>query len=162
MPAEVVDKLVFYVNGRKHEIRNADPEVTLLQYLRSPGNSFLAEEHSQLVDVGLTGTKLGCGEGGCGACTVTLSRYDSKSDKIRWLFPPSSSSSQLVANVLCRHCSVNACLAPLCSADGAAVTTVEGIGSVSRGLHPVQVNFCSAMDYVMKKKEGTPAAYLVL
>ena len=38
------------------------------------------------------------------------------------------------------HAAVNACLAPLCSVDGMAVTTVEGIGS-SRGLlHPVQVH----------------------
>ena len=41
------------------------------------------------------------------------------------------------------HAAVNACLAPLCSVDGMAVTTVEGIGS-SRGLlHPVQVGVCN-------------------
>ena len=34
---------------------------------------------------------------------------------------------------------MNACLAPLCSMHGLAVTTVEGIGSVKNGLHPVQV-----------------------
>ena len=38
------------------------------------------------------------------------------------------------------HYSMNACLAPLCSMHGVAVTTVEGIGSVKNGLHPVQVN----------------------
>ena len=35
---------------------------------------------------------------------------------------------------------VNACLTPLCSVEGAAVVTVEGIGSTSDGLHPVQVS----------------------
>ena len=37
------------------------------------------------------------------------------------------------------HLSVNACLAPLCSVDGMAVTTVEGIGSTKESLHPCQV-----------------------
>lgn len=36
------------------------------------------------------------------------------------------------------HYSANACLTPLCSLDGIAVTTVEGIGGIKQGLHPVQ------------------------
>ena len=43
-----------------------------------------------------------------------------------------------------RHYSVNACIVPLCSVDGLAVTTVEGIGSVARGLHPVQERLAKA------------------
>lgn len=38
-----------------------------------------------------------------------------------------------------RHYSANACLLPICSLYGAAVTTVEGIGSTKTRVHPVQV-----------------------
>lgn len=97
--------LTVYVNGKAKQLpESTDPKTTLLSYLRNTG---------------LTGTKLGCGEGGCGACTVMLSYYDHSSDKIR-------------------HISANACLTPLCGLDGYAVTTVEGIGNMRRGLHPVQ------------------------
>ena len=47
--------------GVKVEDASARPETTLLSYLRN--------------SLGLCGTKLGCGEGGCGACTVMLSHY---------------------------------------------------------------------------------------
>ncbi|CAG7824794.1 unnamed protein product [Allacma fusca] len=97
--------LVFFVNGKKVVDDQVNPEWTLLTYLRNK--------------LRLCGTKLGCGEGGCGACTVMVSRYDRKSK-----------------NVI--HIAVNACLTPVCAMHGAAVTTVEGIGSVEKGLHPVQ------------------------
>jgi aerobic carbon-monoxide dehydrogenase small subunit len=51
-------------------------------------------------DLGLTGTKEGCGEGECGACSV------------------------LVDGIV-----VDACLVPVCQVDGAAVQTVEGLGA---------------------------------
>lgn len=47
--------------------------------------------------------------------------------------------NELLSSTHLRHYAVNACLAPLCSLHLVAVTTVEGIGSVARKLHPVQV-----------------------
>ncbi|KAI4574829.1 hypothetical protein MJT46_004108 [Ovis ammon polii x Ovis aries] len=44
----------------------------------------------------------------------------------------------LLVRVLARHFSVTACLVPICSLYGAAVTTVEGVGSIKTRLHPVQ------------------------
>lgn len=97
------DTLRFYLNGTKVELDDADPEITLLEYLRG---------------IGLTGTKLGCAEGGCGACTVVVSQMNPTTKKLY-------------------HASVNACLAPLVSVDGKHVITVEGIGT-SKNPHPVQ------------------------
>ncbi|PKK19615.1 aldehyde oxidase 1 [Columba livia] len=99
------EELLFYVNGRKIIEKNADPEEMLLSYLRKR--------------LRLTGTKYGCGGGGCGACTVMISTYEPASKKIR-------------------HYSANACLLPICSLHGAAVTTVEGVGSTKTRVHPVQ------------------------
>ena len=95
-------------------------------------------------DCGLTGTKLGCGEGcasprpastpsshrrrlrsGCGACTVTVTHWDAERGA------PVDRS-------------VNACLAPLYSVLGSQVTTVEGLGNARSGLHPVQEKLACA------------------
>ena len=81
------------VNGHDHNLESVDPEMTLLEFVRS---------------IGLTGTKLGCGEGGCGACTVGISAYDPISRSVK-------------------HASVNACLMPLVAADSCVVTTHEAL-----------------------------------
>ena len=88
--------LLFTVNGRLIEEREVNPEITLLKYLRS-----------KLL---LTGTKLGCGEGGCGSCTVLVS---SPHDKC--------------------YFSVDACLFPLPAVHLRSVITVEGVKG-----HPIQ------------------------
>lgn len=95
-----------YINGRKTVISNPNPHWTLLDYVRAQPN--------------LKGTKLGCGEGGCGACTVVLQVADRQSEKRR-----------------IKHLSVNACLFPLVGIDGKHVITIEGIGNVDRP-HPLQ------------------------
>ncbi|KAH0511696.1 Aldehyde oxidase 4 [Microtus ochrogaster] len=41
-------------------------------------------------------------------------------------------------HILCRHYPVTACLVPICSLHGAAITTVEGVGSIRKRIHPVQ------------------------
>ncbi|KAH3859121.1 hypothetical protein DPMN_101836, partial [Dreissena polymorpha] len=115
--------LIFFVNGKKIIEANPEPETTLLQYLRRK--------------LFLTGTKLGCGEGGCGACTVMVSRYDRQSSQICHYSVNACLAPVCCMRLIC-HYSVNACLAPVCSMHGLAVTTVEGIGSIKHGLHPVQ------------------------
>jgi xanthine dehydrogenase/oxidase len=99
-------QLVFAVNGELRVIEHPDPTLLLVDYLRS-------------AEVGLTSTKLACGEGGCGACTVTLTTWDEATDTL---------TSR----------PVNSCLRPICLLDGQAITTTEGIGNVRDGVHPVQ------------------------
>ena len=111
--------LSFTLNGEQVTIENPDPTTLLVDYLRSP-------------EVGLTGTKLVCGEGGCGACTVLLTRVD-------------PNTTQVVERA------VNSCLHPLCSLDGAAVTTIEAIGSTRTGLDAVQ--------QAMVKEAGTQCGF---
>ncbi|KAF1349274.1 hypothetical protein EJ07DRAFT_140632 [Lizonia empirigonia] len=95
-----------YINGRRTIISNPNPHWTLLDYIRAQPT--------------LKGTKLGCGEGGCGACTVVLQVGDRRNDKNR-----------------IQHLAVNACLFPLVGIDGKHVITVEGIGNVNKP-HPLQ------------------------
>ena len=97
MSATMVEVAVtLRVNGVEHQL-SLDPRVTLLDALRDA--------------VGLTGTKKGCDQGACGACTVLL---DGKR--------------------------VVSCLTLAAQCDGREVTTVEGL-SQDGDLHPVQEAF---------------------
>jgi xanthine dehydrogenase/oxidase len=97
--------LKFYVNSTLKQIETVNANQLLLDYLR---------------DNGYTGTKLGCGEGGCGACTVVIAEYDANTKLIKYR-------------------TANSCLLPLCAVHNKQVITVEGIGCPERP-HPVQVN----------------------
>ena len=90
----------FVVNGERREVR-AYPLARLLDVLRA--------------DLGLTGTKEGCGEGECGACAVML-------------------DGELV----------NSCLVPAAQVEGAEVKTIEGVALGEDQLHAVQRAFLEA------------------
>ncbi len=87
--------ITLHINGAQRQA--PDPTRNLLSYLR--------------FDLGLTGSKYGCGEGLCGACTVLVDR-----------------------RVL------RACLATVSSVAGGEITTIEGVAG-EQSLHPVQEAF---------------------
>ncbi|KAF8375318.1 hypothetical protein PRIPAC_81747 [Pristionchus pacificus] len=130
--------ITFFVNGNEVRVQNPDPELTLSTFLRYKLN--------------LTGTKLGCEEGTCGACTVAIARWNALEKRARFV-------------------SANACIVPLYLVDGALVLTVEGIGSQKR-LHPIQerlssgnatqCGFCSPgfvmAAYALLRNNPTPTA----
>jgi len=87
------------VNGARHRVQS-DPERPLLYVLRE--------------ELDLTGTKYGCGEGQCRACTVLLDGTP-----------------------------VRSCITPVSKAQGKQVTTIEGLEQNGK-LHPVQEAFIKA------------------
>jgi carbon-monoxide dehydrogenase medium subunit len=94
------DAIRFSVNGQPATLRGVHGK-TLLRALRE--------------DLGLTGTKEGCAEGECGACTVWLDGM-----------------------------AVMSCLVPVERVAGCEVTTVEGLAGAGGTLHPIQQAFVEA------------------
>jgi xanthine dehydrogenase small subunit len=92
-------EVAFLLNGTPVRVRGESPTRTLLDWLRETR--------------GLSGTKEGCNEGDCGACTVMVT---------------DESGSR----------ALNACILFLPQLDGKAVRTVEGISGPDGALHPVQ------------------------
>ena len=106
-------EIAFLLNGAVETVSDVPPTTTLLQYLRRRKR--------------LTGTKEGCAEGDCGACTVVLG-------------DPADAGP--LRHTL-RYRAANACILFLPMVHGRAVTTVEGLGGGAAGdaLHPVQRAF---------------------
>lgn len=90
--------ITFLLNGESRTIANANPAVTVLDWLR---------------EAGLTGTKEGCNEGDCGACTVMVTDADGVKP-------------------------LNACILFLPQLHGKALRTVEAVGAPDGTLHPFQ------------------------
>src|SRR3954463_5575150 len=88
--------ITLLVNGTEQQV-NVEPEKPLLYVLRN--------------DLGLTGTKYGCGEGACGACTVLVNGIPTRS-----------------------------CHTPVNAVAGQEITTIEGLEKNGR-LHRVQEAF---------------------
>lgn len=91
--------LALQINGQTYSV-HSDPETSMLEVLRE--------------EIGLTGSKYGCGEGQCGACTVLLDGSPRRS-----------------------------CQFAVSEAAGAKITTIEGLEQNGR-LHPIQQAFIDA------------------
>jgi xanthine dehydrogenase small subunit len=102
----MADRIRFVLNDQPVEIDVLSPMTTLLDWLR---------DHR-----GLKGTKEGCAEGDCGACTVVLERADGRRE------------------------AMNSCIALLGQIDGQAVRTVEGLRRPDGTPHPVQAAMAEA------------------
>jgi len=93
----------FLLNGKPFSENDAPPSMTVLDWLRTRAR--------------LTGTKEGCAEGDCGACTIVLGRRVDGSLRFE---------------------AVNSCLMMLPQIANCAVLTVEGVAAADGALHPVQ------------------------
>jgi xanthine dehydrogenase small subunit len=97
----MADSLTLTINGEVITLRDIAPTMTLLRYLHQSQRK---------------GTKEGCGDGDCGACTVAIVGTDGQGNL--------------------QYQAMNSCLIPIASLAGKEIITVEGIASAQ--LHPVQ------------------------
>src|SRR5579883_3453563 len=101
MSQKLENYLTLTINGEAQTLRGVSPTMTLLEFLRRSGR---------------VGTKEGCGDGDCGACTVAIIGEGADGEK--------------------HYQAVNSCLIPLGAVADREVITVEGISNGE--LHPVQ------------------------
>jgi xanthine dehydrogenase small subunit len=99
----MAEPIRFYFRNAVHELTNVAPTQTILQHLRE--------------DLRCTGTKEGCAEGDCGACTVVLGSLENGELELK---------------------AVNACIQFTPTLDGKALFTVEDLQLPDGRLHPVQ------------------------
>ncbi len=99
----VSNTIQFIYNNQICSIKNPDPNKTVLDYIRN--------------DLKKIGTKEGCAEGGCGACTVVLGELK---------------NSKLI------YKSINSCISFLPSLNGKHLILVENLMSKKNQLHPIQ------------------------
>ena len=98
------DAIRFVLDGKILSIADLPPTTTVLEFLR---------EH-----LGRTGTKEGCAEGDCGACTVVL--------------------GERIGEERMRYRAINSCIRFLPTIDGKELVTVESLAGDGPSLHPVQ------------------------
>ena len=116
----------FFHRGQIVEVDSAAPTKSVLDWLRE--------------DAHCTGTKEGCGEGDCGACTVVIGEAASRAQAVG----TASATATVVRGLSLR--AVNACIQFLPTLDGKALFTVEDLPELARPhvvngaapLHPVQ------------------------
>jgi xanthine dehydrogenase large subunit len=113
---EVAASFSFELNGRLQTVQGLATNLTLLQYLRNEG---------------LVGSKEGCAEGDCGACSVAI--------------------VESAADGTAVYRAINSCLVPLPALAGRRVVTVEGLASETGELHPVQ--------QVLVERHGSQCGY---
>jgi xanthine dehydrogenase small subunit len=130
----MLDHLLIWVNGRRHELRGRDAFLSLSDFLRRR--------------LGLTGTKIVCSEGDCGACSVLIGRPNADGDKL--VYRP-----------------IDSCIQFMFQLDGVHVITVEGLGgeenpsAVQQAMiehHGSQCGFCTpgfvvAMTGLLEERE---------
>ena len=106
-----VGSVSFVLNGQPVVVQGASPLLSLNEWLRAQPQ--------------LGGTKIMCGEGGCGCCVVTVARPDPVTKKETNIAVNSVSE---LGNTPFNCAALLQCLCPLLSVEGWKITTVEGLG----------------------------------
>ncbi|HTD16716.1 MAG TPA: xanthine dehydrogenase small subunit, partial [Chthoniobacterales bacterium] len=100
--SDLKEGFTFELNGKQEFVKDYSTNITLLQYLRRRG---------------LIGSKEGCAEGDCGACTIALVDRDASGNN--------------------QYRAINSCLVPLPLMAGRKIVSVEGVATATQ-LHPIQ------------------------